>query len=160
MNEVEKRDAPAPASGSDPFAAFRAEMDRVFQSFLGPHSGFRVAAPAPRAALTPTVDVTESEAALIIAAELPGMVEADIDISINADVLTLSGEKRVEKNSEEDDVHIVERRFGSVRRSFRLPDTIDVDGATAQFENGVLKITLPKKPEIAAKSRKVEISKT
>lgn len=154
--------APVPRGHFDPFAAFRSEMDRLFDSFFG---GGRVPA-VPRGfepaawfggALSPSVDVTETDAALTLTAELPGMAAGDVELAMRGGMLTLKGEKKSEAERKEGEAHISERRYGAFQRSFALPEGVDADRATAKFENGVLTVTLPKKPDAAAAARRIPI---
>jgi HSP20 family protein len=154
--------APAPRAHFDPFAAFRSEMDRLFDSFFG---GARAPA-VPRAfepaawfggALSPSVDVAETDAALTLTAELPGMAAGDVELAMRGGTLTLKGEKKSETERKEGEMHVSERRYGAFQRSFALPEGVDADRATAKFENGVLTVTLPKKPEAAAAARRIPI---
>lgn len=154
--------APAPRAHFDPFAAFRSEMDRLFDSFFG--GGRAPAAPRgfePAAwfggALSPSVDVAETDGALTVTAELPGMAPGDVELSMRNGMLTLKGEKKHEAERKEGEVHISERRYGAFQRSFALPESVDADKASAKFENGVLTVTLPKKPEAAAAARRIPI---
>lgn len=106
---------------------------------------------------TPSVDIYEGENALILSAELPGIEEDDIEIKVENNTLTLKGERKFEKETKEENYHRIERAYGSFSRSFTLPNYIDHDKIKAEHENGVLKITMPKKPEL--KPRKVKILK-
>ncbi|MFQ6069251.1 MAG: Hsp20/alpha crystallin family protein [Candidatus Aminicenantales bacterium] len=106
---------------------------------------------------TPSVDIYESENDLVLTAELPGIDENDIEIKIEDNTLMLSGERKFEKETKEENYHRIERAYGSFSRSFTLPHYIDHDKIKAEHENGVLKITMPKKPEL--KPRKVKILK-
>ncbi|MEZ4415356.1 MAG: Hsp20/alpha crystallin family protein [Gemmatimonadota bacterium] len=103
----------------------------------------------------PAVDVRESPDELLLTADLPGLSEKDIDIEFENGVLTIRGEKRAEEEREGERYHIWERRYGSFQRAFTLPRTVHSEGVKAVFENGVLKIHMPKVPE--AKSRKIEV---
>ncbi|HET9947433.1 MAG TPA: Hsp20/alpha crystallin family protein [Longimicrobiales bacterium] len=108
---------------------------------------------------SPPVSVSETSDELIFTAELPGLSEKDVNIELENDVLTISGEKSEERTEgdEERRYHLWERRYGSFRRSFTLPRAVDGAQARATFENGVLEIRLPKAAE--ARGRKIEISK-
>jgi HSP20 family protein len=107
----------------------------------------------------PPVSVAETGDELIFTAELPGMSENDVAIEIENDVLTISGEKTEERTEgeEERNYHLWERSYGSFRRSFTLPRAVNSAEATAEFENGVLEVRLPKAAE--AKGRRIEIGK-
>ncbi len=104
---------------------------------------------------TPTVDIFETENELVLSAEVPGINEKDIEIKIEDNTLTLRGERKFEKETKEENYHRVERAYGSFFRSFSLPLYINQDNIKAEHLNGVLKIIMPKKPEL--KPRKVKI---
>ena len=107
----------------------------------------------------PPVSVEERNDEILLTAELPGMTEKQVEISLENNVLTISGEKRESREEGEagGKFHLVERSFGSFRRSFTLPRTIRAEGITAEFDNGLLNVRLPKADE--ALSRKIEVSR-
>ena len=147
-----------PTRYQDPFQSFRTEMDRLFDSFLGGMpslTGFRQG--FTEAQMTPTLDVKENEKEIIVKADLPGMVEKDINLTIHNGVLSLRGEKKSEHTDQRENYHVMERSYGSFQRSIRLPETIDEDKAEARFDKGVLTITLPKRPEMISTQKKIEI---
>jgi HSP20 family protein len=142
----------------DPFQSFRTEMDRLFDSFLGgvpSLAGLRQS--FPEAQMTPTMDVKENEKEIVVKADLPGMDERDINLTIHNGVLSLRGEKKSEHTDQRDNYHVMERSYGSFQRSIRLPETINEDKAEARFDKGVLTITLPKRPEMVGTQKKIEI---
>ena len=107
----------------------------------------------------PAMEVTELPTELIVSAELPGLEKKDVDISVDDDLLTISGEKVEEKTEgEEKKYHLWERTYGAFRRSFTLPRFVDASKINAEFKNGVLKIHMPKTSESQAKGRKIEIA--
>jgi len=107
---------------------------------------------------SPPVSVSETADELVFTAELPGLTEDQVNIELENDVLTISGEKSEERTEgEESKYHLWERSYGSFRRSFSLPRAVNGAKAKAHFDKGVLEIRLPKAPE--AKGRKIEISK-
>jgi HSP20 family protein len=106
----------------------------------------------------PAVDIYEDEKQLVLTAELPGINEKDVDIKIEDNTLIIHGERKLEKETREENYHRIERAYGSFYRSFTLPNHIDQDKIQAEHENGVLKIVMPKKPEL--QPRKVKILKT
>jgi HSP20 family protein len=106
-------------------------------------------------AWSPSVDIFENKDHIVIEAELPGMKQENVDISIENNILTLRGERTFEKKDENDNFHRVERSYGSFTRSFTLPPTVTGENARAEFENGVLRVTLAKREE--AKARKIQI---
>jgi len=136
--------------GRDPFLDFRREMDRLFdESFHGfaePTRGI--------VTLSPKVDVAQKDDGWEITAELPGVAKEDIDLRLDGDVLTISGEKRDERKDDKN--RFVERSYGSFTRSFQLPFTPDADRVEADCEQGVLTIKLPKGAE-QEKSKKIVI---
>jgi len=99
--------------------------------------------------------VSETDEALTVKAELPGIAEKDIDISISDGILTIKGEKKHEKEEEKACYHTVERRYGSFSRTMRLPTDVDSEKVDATFKDGVLRLALPKSE--ASKPRKIEI---
>jgi HSP20 family protein len=111
-----------------------------------------------RGAWAPSVDIYENKDHIVLEAELPGMKQEDFDLSIENNVLTLRGERKFEKTEESDNYHRVERSYGAFTRSFTLPQTVSPEGATAEYNNGVLRVTLPKREE--TKARRIEVSGT
>lgn len=108
-------------------------------------------------AIAPRVDVSEDDNAYEITAEMPGVEEKDVDITVKDDRLTLRGEKKSEKEEKKKDYHMTERSYGSFERSFTLPADVDADKIKADFAKGVLTLTLPKTAGAKAKERKIEI---
>jgi len=92
----------------------------------------------------------------VLEAELPGMKREDFELSVENNVITLRGERQFEKKEDSDNYHRVERSYGSFTRSFTLPQTVSAEGATADYRNGVLRVTLPKREE--TKARRIEIN--
>jgi HSP20 family protein len=161
--EIKKTEAgaTAPQRYMDPFTAMRAEMDRVFDTFLGPGFG-RFNWPMRgewTETIAPKMDVRETERELVIEAELPGMDEKDVSVTLANGVLTMKGEKKSERDEKKDDYHLMERSYGSFQRSFRLGDMVDPEKVTATFEKGVLKVMLPKRPEAVKAEKRIVIGK-
>lgn len=105
----------------------------------------------------PAIDFAEDEKAYHLTAELPGLSDKDINLMLSDDLLTITGEKREEKEQQEKNYHYSERRFGSFRRAVQLPQHIDRDKIEANFKNGVLNVTLPKTPDAMRRQKKIEI---
>jgi len=103
----------------------------------------------------PSVDIRETEDALLVQAELPGIDKKDVKVEVHDGVLTLSGERRYEKDVKEENVHRVERAYGSFSRSFSLPSKIDGEKVEAHMKDGVLEVRLPKRESV--RPRAVEI---
>ena len=108
-------------------------------------------------AWSPAVDIYENENELVLTAEVPGLEEKDVEIKIEDNTLSVRGERKFEKETKEENYHRIERSYGTFYRSFTLPNTINQDKIEAEHENGVLKITMPKRTEL--KPRKVKILK-
>jgi len=118
----------------------RHEMDRVFDHFLEPRGDEFEAAGQWR----PQVDVSETKEAVVVKAEIPGVEQKDINVSLQDQVLTIRGEKHQEKDEKHEKYHRVERSWGIFTRAFRMPVAVAGDKVTATFKDGMLTITLPK----------------
>ena len=132
--------------------SIRNEIDNLLHEFFGGpiHTG-------PLAGeWMPPADITETQDRVFIKAELPGIEENDIEVSLLGNMLTLRGEKKHEKEEKGENHYLGDRFYGSFRRTFQLPADIDPDKAEATFDKGVLKISVPKVEE--SKSKKIEIN--
>ncbi len=160
VKKTETTSAPAPRY-LDPFSAMRAEMDRVFDSFLGRGlAGFPSLTRAGwKEMLAPSIDLRETDKEFIVEAELPGMEEKDVHVTLSNGVLTLKGEKKSEREEKKENYHLMERSYGSFHRSFQLGDAVDPDKVAATFDKGVLKVTLPKRAEAAKAEKRIPIAK-
>lgn len=164
MNDIKRHD-PRPPASTDPFSALRSEMDRIFDQFMGP-GGFGAALPsvfgtsAAPAPISPQTDIKETASEIVITTELPGLAEEDVTLSLDGNLLSIKGEKKTEEKRDEDNFHLVERRYGSFQRAFRLPETIDEEQVDAKLGNGVLKVTVAKKPEAQRAAKRISISKS
>jgi HSP20 family protein len=150
-----------------PFGSLRREIDRLFDEFddglwRSPFRGslfdvtpFRRAS-ADLTAL-PAVDVSETDKAYEITAELPGMDEKNVEVKVANGILTIKGEKQDEKEEKQKDYYRRERSFGSFERSFQVPDDVDGDKIEASFKKGVLSVTLPKSAEAEKAAKKIAI---
>jgi HSP20 family protein len=107
---------------------------------------------------TPAIDVTEDKDKIVLTADLPGLAEKDVDIQIEKDVLTLRGARTLERKADGEHHRRYERVSGSFVRSFTLPPTIDTEQVAASLKDGVLTLTLPKKPEAQPKKISVKLS--
>jgi len=148
----------------------RGEVDRVFNEFthgwptipslFGNIEDFFKPLAPPKGVFGgkwPCVDVSENDKVFTITAELPGLNEKDIEVDLNDDILTIKGEKKSEHGEEKEDYHLTERSYGSFRRSFRLPDDIEADKITADFEKGILHVNMPKSPKAAGKTKRIDV---
>ena len=134
----------------------RSPLDRVlnqsFSDFLAPLTSNEEVS---NRRFMPPVDIRETPDALILQAELPGLNKADVRITLENQVLTLSGERTFQKEVQEQNLHRVERSYGTFSRSFMLPANVETDKVQANFQDGVLTVTLPKVEK--AKPRQIEI---
>jgi HSP20 family protein len=132
---------------------FQSDIDRVFDAFFG---GRAVGGANRR--WVPPMDLVETDDHLVLKADLPGLAEDDVKIEINDDVLTVSGERKTERQERKDGYHRVERAYGSFSRSLSLPHGVDADQVRASFDKGVLEVRIPKPAE--RKPHRVEIGAT
>lgn len=142
----------------DPFAEFadlRREMDQMFGQFFG-GTPFRMA--ATDSLWCPLVDIHETKDSILLKAELPGVRQEDIQVSIVDNTLTLKGERKRETEVKEDQYHRIERNYGRFERSIVLPSVVDAGRVKATYREGVLEIQLPKKEEAKPKAIKVEVA--
>lgn len=140
----------------DPFRDLRTlqeEVNRLFSTNLTRGFGEEGIG---RGAWNPSVDIYENKDHIVLEAELPGMNREDFELTVENNVITLRGERQFEKKEDSDNYHRVERSYGSFTRSFTLPQTVSAEGATAEYRNGVLRVTLPKREE--TKARRIKIS--
>lgn len=128
---------------------FRWDIDRMFEDFLG-------RSPYSWTGTGPAADLYETEDEYVVELDLPGWNRKNIDVTVEQGVLTLSGERTAESEENRNNYHIRERGMASFSRSFTLPRTIDANAVNAKFENGVLRVTLPKVAE--AKARRIEVA--
>ena len=154
-----KSQFPFARGNRDPFASFRSEFDRLFEDFFGDASpATREGVPAGQA-LAPRLDIAESEKAFTISAELPGVDEKDLDVTVADGLLTIRGEKRseAEEKDEAKNFHRVERSYGLYERRLTLPQDADQSKIDADFRNGVLTVTIPKSKAASEAVRKIAI---
>lgn len=165
MNDL----TPAPASKSHPFRDLatqfgepvgwlRSEIDRLFEDFGRPARSMFAFGPRGLAPV-PALELVDDEKRYRLTAELPGLTEQDVEISVADGVLSISGEKKVEKERKDNGFLLSERRYGAFRRQIQLPADVDPDGIKAQFKDGVLAVTLAKDEKATARTRKIAIEK-
>jgi HSP20 family protein len=150
-----KKSVPVRREDENPFSILRREMDSLFDNFF---RGFDTEPFESRmGAFSPKVDVTEDDKEIKISAELPGMDEKDIDVSLQNDMLTIKGEKKEEKEDKGKDYYRMERSYGSFSRTIPLPVDVETDKVEAKFKKGVLSITLPKTAKAVAETKKIAV---
>ena len=144
--------------GGDPFLSLHREMNRLFDdAFRGAPATAGQGSGAGNF-VNALMNVSETDNEIRITAELPGVTEEDIDVSLDDDVLTIRGEKKFERTEggEKESFHFVERSYGTFQRAIRLPFPINPDQVKASFENGVLTVTLPKTAQ-AERTRRIQV---
>jgi HSP20 family protein len=139
----------------DPFRDLRTLQEEVNRLFTGSMPRTFDDEGIARGAWSPSVDIYENKEQIVLEAELPGMKREDFDLSVENNVITLRGQRQFEKQDDSDNYHRVERAYGNFTRSFTLPNTVTAEGANAEYKNGVLRVTLPKREE--TKARRIEI---
>ena len=154
-----KESAPVRQGEQSPWSAFRREMDRLYEEFFGgEREGSLVPFGEEWGTFSPQVDVSETENEIKVSAELPGLDQEDIDVSLSNGMLLIRGEKREEREETGESYYRSERAYGAFRRDIPLPSAVDAEQVDAVFEKGVLTITLPKTGETGTK--KVEVKTT
>jgi HSP20 family protein len=141
----------------DPFRnvnALQEQFNRLFESSY-PSRGTESTALTTWA---PAVDIYETENELVMKADLPDINEKDLDVRVENNMLTIRGERKFEQSVKEDNYLRIERSYGSFSRSFSLPNTVSTDAVRAEYKNGVLTVSLPKRAEAKPKQVKVNVT--
>ena len=142
---------------AEPVGWLRSEIDRLFDDFGRPgQSLFNF---GTRGSPVPALELVEDDKAYKLTAELPGLKEDDVEISVGDGVLTISGEKKVESERKDKGFMLSERRYGSFQRQVALPADVDPNGIKARFDKGVLTLTLAKDEKAAPRKQKIAIEK-
>jgi HSP20 family protein len=131
-------------------------MNRLFDESYRANRGADADEWALGGSWAPAVDIYEQEGNIVMKAELPGVDPKDVDVRLENNTLTLRGERKLDKEVKQDDYHRVERSYGSFSRAFTLPTVVDQGNIKAEYRDGVLKLTLPKREE--AKPRQIQIN--
>ena len=164
-----KNEPTAPtASRQVSLEGLRRQVDRLFQDFERgfdvwrpfSHSVFNLTSAWPTEmswGAVPAVDVAEKDKTYEVTAELPGIDEKNIEVTVTNGVLTIKGEKKEEKEEKKKDYYFSERRLGSFQRSFRVPEGVDADKIEANFKNGVLTVNLPKSAQAQQQEKKITV---
>lgn len=138
----------------DPFkelSSLREEIDRLFDSFFGRTSLFR----EKELSFSPAIDVEETDNSFIVKAEVPGMKKEDIKVTIDEDGITISGERKKEKEEKGKTYHRIEMAYGKFKRYIPFPKEVEPDKAKAKYKDGILEIEVPKSEK--AKPKEIEI---
>ncbi|MDU8945947.1 Hsp20/alpha crystallin family protein [Ovoidimarina sediminis] len=164
---LEDKKTPQLITGANPLSDhFRREMESMMSRFFGGASSFMPMETAAQrtgfpsldmtGAISPAIDINETDTAIELTAELPGLSEDDVEIELRDRRLTLRGQKNV-THDDTGDLRVSERSYGSFARTMSLPDTVDIEKITAEFDKGVLRISMPK-TEPQDPSRKIKVS--
>jgi HSP20 family protein len=147
-------------AGGDPFLTLRREMDQLFdhmlQGFGMPMASSPRVGEAGRSITAPRIDVSESDNEFRITADLPGVTPADVSVTLDDDVLTIRGEKKAQREDERQNYHVIERSYGAFQRSLRLPFSAEPGKVQANFEHGVLTVSVPKSAQ-QQRSQRIEV---
>jgi len=157
--EIEKSPDTAVSRPRDIFGAMREEMDKMFERFEHGLPRWPTLFRQGNGIVVPELDVRENSTSITVEAELPGVDEKDVSVTLANGVLTIKGEKKQGKEEKGENFYRTERSYGAFERSLRLPDTIDEAKVDAKFDKGVLTITAAKKPEAVKAERRIEIKK-
>jgi HSP20 family protein len=132
------------------------EFDRLFKEAFNPFFG---ESDLSTRTWAPPVDIYENENDIVLKAELPGVDPKDVEVRVEDNTLYLKGERKFEKEVKEENYHRVERSYGSFARSFSLPNSINAEKVKAEYKDGLLTLTLPKREEAKPKTIKIDVSK-
>jgi HSP20 family protein len=138
----------------DMFSSLQREIDRVFSDFS---RGVPALGEFGKGGMALKVNVAETDKTVEVTAEIPGVAAEDIDVQLKDGVLTIKGEKKVEKDEKDKDYHMFERSYGMFERTFELPAEVDGAKVVAAFDKGVLKVTLPKLPAAQSRVQKIAV---
>lgn len=158
--EVKKGNGSPANRSPDIFAAMRDEMDRVFERFeQGWPRWPSLLRSGERQAVIPDLEVRENGSQVTIEADLPGVDEKDVSVTLSEGLLTIKGERKSEREEKDADYHLCERSYGTFERTLRLPDGVDENKVEAKFDKGVLKVVAQKRPEAVKAEKRIPISK-
>jgi HSP20 family protein len=166
--EVKRDPGQAPLASTpdwEPIRSLRNQIDRLMADFdwpdlrmAWPRRPFAAAQAWPEFSVAvPPVDLVEHNGSYELQAELPGLTDNQIEVKLANGMVTIKGEKSSERVEDQDDYHLRERSFGSFQRAFRVPGNVDQTKIEARFENGVLKVILPKSATAQENARKIEV---
>lgn len=144
------------------FAEFHRQLNRLFEDFFEDFErpGWSLAWPSSWGrwdVFTPRVDVAETDNEVTVTADLPGLDEKDVQVTVDEDMLTIRGTRKEEREEKRRNYHLIERSQGEFQRAIPLPPGLDTERAKAVFKKGVLTVTLPKLPEVQAKRKTIPI---
>ncbi len=147
----------AHSGDQNPMSTLQHELNQVFENFRNRFGETLGSIDWPWGSGEAKSDVVETDKAIEVSIELPGMEMKDIDVTVTHDMLTVKGEKKVERQEEKKGYYLSERSYGAIYRTIPLPPGVDGEQAEASFKNGVLTIKLPQTPEAQAKVKRIEV---
>lgn len=150
---------PSLLGGPSMFRSFQEEMDRMLRAFSTPHMAWHSGAAPGQGALGLRVDIGETEGEIHVEADLPGVPEDAVEVTLDDDILRIRAEKKAQADKTEKNMRVIERSHGVFERAIRMPAGIDPEKVTARFDKGVLSVTLPKPAEATSTSRRIAIGK-
>lgn len=149
-----------PSTAGDPITALHDQMQTLFDDVARqfgmpqwPHAGAGVSPDLFR----PSVDIKENDKNYTLHLDMPGVNKDDVQVEVEGDALVVRGEKREEKDDSDDDYQVVERHYGAFQRILDLPDDADPEDLKARFDNGVLTITIARRPDKVGNARRIEV---
>lgn len=145
------------SAAADPIAALQRDMNQVFETFWTRFGQPFGSLDRAWGASDTRSDVVETDEAIEISVELPGMEMQDIAVTITDDMMTVKGEKKIERQENKKGYYLSERSYGAIHRTIPLPPGVDGDKAEASFRNGVLTVRLPQTPEAQEKMKRIEV---
>lgn len=149
---------PEKSRAVSPFQSLQDEMERMIHAFSRPEINWHSSLLRSNGTMGLRVNVGETDGEIHITADMPGVKEADIDVTLDGDVLRIAAEKKAETEKSEEKWHVVERSYGRYERALQVPAGIDPEAVKAGFKDGVLSVTLPKPPQAEPKARKISVS--
>jgi HSP20 family protein len=152
-----EKQVPVKRETREPIYGLHRRINRLFDDFFNDFSLAPFDAFDEMGAFQPRMDIRESDKEIKVSAELPGMDEKDIEVSLAHNQLTISGEKKESTEDKGTSYYRIERSYGSFRRTLPLPDEVEADKVEATFKNGVLTITLPKTPEAQKHTKRISV---
>jgi HSP20 family protein len=145
----------------EPFETFRREMDRMFDDLFNNFGRRSLGLPAGGwQGVAAAIDVTETDKELVVTAELPGLDQKDLEVTLTGDVIAIKGEKKAEQEQKDGDHYYMERRFGAFSRAVRLPFEVKDENVQAKYDKGVLTIRVPKPAEAQRAPRRIDVRAT
>jgi HSP20 family protein len=156
LNPFNKKNLPIRRETENPFTLLRQDIETLFDDFLREFDIEPLWTRRP-GSFSPRVDVTENDKEIKVSAELPGIDEKDIEVSLSKDSLTIKGEKKEEKEDKGKDYYRMERSYGSFSRTIPLPVEVDTDKAEAVYKKGILTVKIPKSPKALEEKKKITV---